>query len=91
MGHDGGSPGDISMIRLTLPWLVFAALFIFLVGIILAWIGYAIMRRRSEKQKLLSWTRCTNCAYAFNMDATDALTRCPQCDSLNERQPLKII
>lgn len=91
MGHDGGSPGDISMIRLTLPWLVFTALFIFLVGIILAWMGYAIIRRRSEKQKLLSWTRCANCAYAFKMAATDVLARCPQCDSLNERHPLKII
>lgn len=91
MGFDGGSPGDISMIRLTLPWLVFTALFIFLACIILAWIGYAIIRRRSEKQKLLAWTRCANCAYAFKMDSTEALARCPQCDSLNERLPLKII
>lgn len=76
------------MIQLTLPWLVFMALFVFLAGILLAWIGYELLRRRTEKQKLLSWTRCHVCAFTYKDDSAHPPTRCPQCGSLNEHHPL---
>ncbi len=76
------------MIRLTLPWLVFTALFIFLTGILLAWIAYAIARRRVEKQKLLSWTVCRVCSFRYKTPPSPSPTRCPQCGSLNEHHPL---
>jgi hypothetical protein len=79
------------MIRLPLPWLVFMALFIFLTGIMVAWIGYAIVRNRAEKRKLLAWTKCPVCSFRHKIQPSPSPTRCPQCGSLNEHHPLQVI
>lgn len=79
------------MIRLTLPWLVFTALSLFLTGILLAWIGYAIARRRAEKHKLLAWTACNVCAFQYKDATSPTPSRCPQCGSLNEHHPLNAV
>lgn len=79
------------MIRLTLPWLVFTALFVFLAGILIAWVGYEITRRRAERRKLLSWTGCNVCAFRYRATPSATPSRCPQCGSLNEPRPLRAI
>ena len=78
------------MIRMQLPWLVFTALLIFLVGIFLVWIGYEIARRRREGLRLRHWIQCPVCALQYKAEPGTKLPRCPQCGSLNERLPVRI-
>jgi predicted RNA-binding Zn-ribbon protein involved in translation (DUF1610 family) len=79
------------MIRMPLPWLVFIALFIFLAGIILAWICYELSRRRREARKLRNWTQCPVCAFQYKSDPAARIMNCPQCGGKNEHRPIKPI
>ena len=79
-----------AMIHLPLPWLVFTALFIFLAGILVVWVGYEISRRRREAHALRHWTSCRICSYKFRTDGPGELPRCPQCGAPNTREPLRI-
>jgi uncharacterized paraquat-inducible protein A len=74
-----------------LPWLVFTALFIFLSGILLVWVGYEIARRRKVAQTHQHWICCHLCSFHFKADPADSLPRCPQCGGLNEHIPAPLI
>jgi hypothetical protein len=78
------------MIRMQLPWLVFTGLLIFLAGILLVWIGYEIARRHRERGKLRHWIQCPVCSLQYRAAPSTPLTRCPQCNSLNEHIPVRI-
>jgi hypothetical protein len=77
------------MIRMQLPWLVFTALLLFLVGIFLVWIGYEVARRRRERLRHRHWIQCPVCAFQYKAVPGEDLPRCPQCGGLNERSPAR--
>jgi uncharacterized paraquat-inducible protein A len=79
------------MIRMQLPWLVFTALFIFLAGILIVWIGYEIARRRRVTERHRHWIRCAVCSFHFKANPTEKLPICPQCGSSNEHIPAPLI
>ena len=79
------------MIRMELQWLVFTALFIFLAGILLVWVGYEIARRRRHAARHLHWIRCRVCAFHFKADPKEELPTCPQCGAGNEHIPAPLL
>jgi len=79
------------MIRMQLPWLVFTALFIFLAGILIVWIGYEIAHRCRVAERHRHWIRCRVCSFHFQADPADKLPTCPQCGAQNEHIPAPLI
>lgn len=73
------------MIPIELSWLVFVCLLVFLAGILFAWIGYAVARRKATKRSLRNRLRCRVCSMEFADPSPSALATCPRCGSLNER------
>ena len=77
------------MIRLSLPWLVFVYLLVFLSAIFFFWIAYEMVRRFREKRVLRHRLQCAICGMEYEDRTTAVLPRCPRCGSLNERFKLK--
>jgi hypothetical protein len=73
------------MIRVSLTFLIFIYLFLFLNTVFFIWLHDIWKRGRSERRALRHRLRCGICACEFE-DSTDTiLPRCPRCGSLNER------
>jgi DNA-directed RNA polymerase subunit RPC12/RpoP len=79
------------MIRVSLTFLIYIYLFLFLAGIFFVWLLYEWRRQRREKRALQFRIRCEICGFDFEDRSTAVLPRCPRCGSLNERYKLKII
>ncbi len=79
------------MIRMQLPWLVFTALFIFLAGILIVWVGYEIARRRQVAKRHRHWICCRACSFHFKAEPADPLPLCPQCGARNEHTPAPLL
>ncbi len=79
------------MIRMELQWLVFTALFIFLAGILLVWVGYEIARRRRVALRHRHWICCRVCSFHFKADPREELPVCPQCGAANEHLPAPLL
>ncbi len=77
------------MIRIELPWLVFAYLLVFLAAIFSVWIAYEMIRRSRDARSHRGRLRCALCAMEFTDRESASLPRCPRCGSLNERLKLK--
>ena len=73
------------MIRVSLQFLVFIYLFLFLGLVFGIWLYHGWQRKRREQQALRHRLRCTICAFEFEDKTTELLPRCPRCGSLNER------
>lgn len=78
------------MIRLTLPWLVFVYMMVFLATIFTAWIAYEMVRRFREGRFRGNRIRCALCGMEYEDRSPEPLPRCPRCRSLNERTRVKI-
>jgi rRNA maturation endonuclease Nob1 len=78
------------MIRIALPWLVFAYLLVFLAAIFSVWIAYEFVRRIRETRSQRHRLQCVLCGMLFEDRTEVGLPRCPRCGSLNERKPVKI-
>lgn len=74
------------MIRLSLDWLVFNYLFLFLGGIFLIWIFHDSVRRFREAGNSGRRWKCRLCGlkYAGESNRDDGLSKCPDCAALNE-------
>ena len=77
------------MIRIALPWLVFAYLLVFLAAIFTAWIAYEIVRRFRETRALRHRLQCAICGMIFEDRTPAELPHCPRCGSLTERNKMK--
>jgi uncharacterized C2H2 Zn-finger protein len=78
------------MIRIALPWLVFAYLLVFLAAIFTVWIAYEMVRRFRENRGVRHRLQCAICGMLYEDRTKTPLPHCPRCGSLNERQKLKI-
>lgn len=78
------------MIRLSLPWLVFAYLLVFLAAIFCVWIAYEMVRRFRETRGARHRLQCAICGMLYEDRTKMPLARCPRCGSLNERNKPKI-
>jgi hypothetical protein len=74
------------MIPISLSWLVFICLLVFLAGIFFVWIGYELARRQQARRSIHNLLRCRVCSMEFSDESTDSLAKCPRCGSQNERQ-----
>ena len=72
------------MISISLPWLVFSALIIFLAGIFFVWICYEIARKRQATKGRKNRIRCYLCAREFIAEKLAPLPRCSHCGNPNE-------
>ena len=75
------------MIRLNFSAAVSLYVFLSILGLLLAWIFF----ERSKPIKHFSFTeqhlwRCEICTTPYVDSLNDALSRCPQCGSLNRRE-----
>ena len=77
------------MIRIALPWLVFAYLLLFLAGIFFVWMLNAAFRRYREARLLRHRLQCTVCGTGYEDKTPEKLPICPQCGKPNERGKLK--
>ena len=73
------------MIPITLSWFVCLYLGVFLVGMILLWTGYEVIRRRSDGISNQELVHCRICDSRYSDISTAELPQCPACGSLNER------
>lgn len=73
------------MIRIALPWLVFAYLLVFLALIFTVWIAYEMVRRFREVREARHRLQCAICGMLYEDRSREPLPRCPRCGSLNER------
>lgn len=73
------------MIHVTLTYLIFIYLFIYLNSIFGIWLWNVWQRSRREKLALRHRLRCGICAFEFEDKTDTVLPRCPRCGSLNER------
>lgn len=78
------------MIRIDLPWLVFACLLVFLAGIFLFWISWEILRRQRAASSIRHRLRCSVCCMDFSDPSRNLLATCPRCGSLNERSKPRV-
>lgn len=73
------------MIRVSLTLLVMIYMGL-LVGIVcFIWFYSALKLRREERQAFRYRMRCGICGYVYEDRGEEVLSRCPSCDSLNER------
>lgn len=78
------------MIRIELPWLIFAYLLVFLAAIFVFWGAREMMRKYRDARALRHRLQCTLCGLEFE-DRTDTpLAPCPRCGRLNERTRVRI-
>ena len=73
------------MIRIELPWLIFAYLLVFLAAIFLFWGGREMLRKFRDKRAVRHRLQCALCGLHYENRSTASLPRCPRCGSLNER------
>ena len=78
------------MIRVNLVELVFLYLVVFLAAILAVWIASEMVRRVRENRFRQHRMRCAVCGMEFEDRTPAILPRCPRCDSLNERDKLKV-
>ncbi len=73
------------MIRISLSLLILIYLMIFLVIVFGIWL-YSAWRRRHEEWRMARYRmRCGICGYQYEDRGDEVLSRCPNCQSLNER------
>jgi len=77
------------MIRLSLPYLVFAYMLIFLAAIFTVWIAYEMARRYREGRTTWHRIRCALCGMEYEDRSPEILPRCPRCGGRNERSRIK--
>ncbi|HWB61763.1 MAG TPA: hypothetical protein VG733_19930 [Chthoniobacteraceae bacterium] len=73
------------MKHVSLAYLVFIYLFIYLNAIFGLWLWNVWRQSRREKLALRHRLRCSICAFEFEDKTDTVLPRCPRCGSLNER------
>lgn len=78
------------MIRIELPWLIFAYLLVFLAGIFAVWIAYEVVRRVRDSRNLRNRLQCAMCGMVYEDRTSNALPPCPRCGSPNERSRIRI-
>lgn len=78
------------MIRIELPWLIFAYLLVFLAAIFVFWGAREVFRRYRESRAVRHRLQCALCGLQFEDRTSTQLPRCPRCGSLNERLRLKV-
>jgi hypothetical protein len=78
------------MIPISIPWLVFAALIVFLAGIFFVWICYEIARKRHAANDRKDFIQCHLCARKFTAERLVSLPLCPYCGSPNEHIPPRL-
>jgi len=79
------------MIRVSLTYLIFIYLFLFLSVVFGLWIHAGWRRQRREKLALRHRLRCNLCAFEFEDGTGEPLPRCPRCGSLNEREQFRTL
>lgn len=77
------------MIPLSLSWIVFTYLLVFLAAIFVVWIAYEMVGRFREHRALRHRLQCAICGMEYEDSTPAILPRCPRCGSLNERFKLK--
>jgi hypothetical protein len=73
------------MIQITLSWFVCLYLVLSLVGILVLWIGYEMIRKRHANSIARDHIFCRICGTRHTDTSTADLLVCPVCGSKNER------
>jgi hypothetical protein len=73
------------MISISFPWFVAIYLALFLVGVLILWLGYEWMRRCQDKRAAHTRIFCRICGSRYTDTSSADLIDCPVCGSRNER------
>jgi hypothetical protein len=79
------------MIRVSLTFLIYIYLLLFLAGIFCFWLLYEWRRGRETRRAMQFRVKCTICGMDYEDKEANPLPRCPRCGSLNERYSRGII
>jgi hypothetical protein len=70
-------------VSLTLLIMVYMGLLVGLIGVV--WFYSAVKVRREERLAFKYRVRCGICGFIYEDKGEEVLSRCPSCNSLNER------
>jgi len=79
------------MIQISLATLIVFYVVGLIALLLVIWVVVIWNRNRREKLSRKSIALCRICGFAFRPPDDQVVFRCPQCDSLNERERLKEI
>ncbi len=79
------------MIRVTLTQIIVIYLCLILATILGIWWSLDFRRKRREKQARRHTVICSICGTIFEDKSDNPLSKCPECESMNERAKVRDI
>jgi predicted RNA-binding Zn-ribbon protein involved in translation (DUF1610 family) len=79
------------MFQISMTTLICVYLAILSVTLMAIWLGVVAYRTRRERNSRKGISICRICGLAFRPPGDQLLFKCPQCESLNEREKLREI
>jgi hypothetical protein len=79
------------MIRVTLTQIIVIYLCLILVAVLGIWWGLDFRRKRREKNARRHTVICSICGSIYEDKSDNALSKCPECESMNERETVRDI
>ena len=77
------------MIRVTLTQIIVIYLCLILATVLAIWWGLDFRRKRREKQLRRHTVICSICGTIYEDKSDHALSKCPECESMNERTRIR--
>ena len=79
------------MIRVTLTQIIVIYLCLILVAVLAIWWGFDFRRKRREMRARCHTVICSICNTIYEDKSSHALSECPECGSMNEREKIRDI
>ena len=76
------------MFQISMTTLICVYLAILSVALMAIWLAVVALRTRRERNSRKGISICRICGFAFKPPTDQQVFRCPQCESLNEREQL---
>jgi hypothetical protein len=79
------------MIRVTLTQIIVIYLCLILATVLAIWWGLDFWRKRREKLARRHTVICSICGTIYDDKSENSLSKCPECESMNERARVRDI
>lgn len=79
------------MIRVSPAQLILVYLCLILCAVLVVWLGSDLLRKRRERLARKHKILCSICGAVYEDRGEHALSKCPECESMNEREKIRDI
>ena len=79
------------MIRVSLTQIIVVYLCLILFAVLVIWMGTDYLRKRRERLARKHKIICTICGAVYEDKSEHTLSKCPECESMNERAKIRDI